>query len=184
MFGLPFREVWALDFEFISESGALPIPVCMVARELKSGRLIRLWQDELGPIPPFPIDDETLFVAFFSSAEWGCFLQLGWPLPTRVIDPYVEFRRETNGMVKNELYKGKHDLLHTLSYHGIYSITAAQKEAERQLILRGGPWTADERTEILDYCQTYVDPLGALLERMLPSINLHPKGLSRAVLRG
>ena len=26
MFGLPFREIWALDFEFVSESGALPVP--------------------------------------------------------------------------------------------------------------------------------------------------------------
>lgn len=184
MFSLPFRAVWALDFEFISEPGALPIPVCMVARELNSGRLIRLWQDELGPTPPFAIDDNTLFAAFFSSAEWGCFLALGWPLPTRVIDLYAEFRCETNGMVRGELYKGKHDLLHCLSYHGIYAITSAQKEEVRQLIMRGGPWTPEERTRILDYCQTDVDPLGALLERMLPNITLHPKGLSRAVLRG
>jgi hypothetical protein len=184
MFGLPFKEIWALDFEFISEPGALPIPVCMVARELNSKRLIRLWQDELGPTPPFTIDDEALFIAFFSSAEWGCFLALGWPLPTRVVDLYAEFRCETNGMVKSELYKGKHDLLHALSYHGIYTITAAQKEEERQLVMRGGPWTPAEQTRVLDYCQTDVDPLEALLERMLPGLTLHPKGLPRAVLRG
>jgi DNA polymerase-1 len=35
MFGLPFREVWALDFEFTAEPGGLPVPVCMVARELR-----------------------------------------------------------------------------------------------------------------------------------------------------
>jgi hypothetical protein len=194
MFDLPFKEIWALDFEFRTAEGlgrrypitpgALPVPLCMVARERTSGRLLRLWHDQLGPTPPFCIDDETLFIAFFSSAEWGCFLALGWPLPTRVIDLYAEFRRETNGMVKSELYKGKHDLLHALSYHGIYTITAAQKEEERQLILRGGPWTPADRTRILDYCQTDVDPLDALLERMLPSIRLHPKGLPRAVLRG
>ena len=47
MFDLPFREVWALDFEFTAKPGALPVPVCMVARELRSGQLLRLWQDEL-----------------------------------------------------------------------------------------------------------------------------------------
>ena len=47
MFGLPYDEVWALDFEYISEPGAQPVPVCMVAKELNSGRLIRLWQDDL-----------------------------------------------------------------------------------------------------------------------------------------
>ena len=36
MLGLPFEKIFALDFEFVSESGALPIPVCMVARQLGS----------------------------------------------------------------------------------------------------------------------------------------------------
>lgn len=118
MLGLPFKAIWALDFEFISESGARPVPVCLVARELGSGKLIRLWYDQLGSTPPFPIDDDTLFVGFFSSAEYGCFIELGWPLPRCTFDPYVEFRRETNGLVKNELYKGKHDLLHALRITG------------------------------------------------------------------
>ena len=60
--------------------------------------MIRLWQDELGPKPPFPINDQTLFVAYFASAELGCFLQLGWPMPTRVLDLYAEFRNATNGI--------------------------------------------------------------------------------------
>ena len=41
-----------------------------------------------------------------------------------------------------------------------------------------------ERARILsDYCQTDVDPLGALLERMLPRIRAHPNGLAQALLR-
>jgi hypothetical protein len=77
MFSKQFKEIWALDFEFISEPGALPVPVCMVARELGSNRLVRLWQDDLGSGPPFPINDDTLFLAYYASAELGCFLQLG-----------------------------------------------------------------------------------------------------------
>jgi hypothetical protein len=49
----------------------------MVARELGSNRLVRLWQDDLGSGPPFPINDDTLFLAYYASAELGCFLQLG-----------------------------------------------------------------------------------------------------------
>jgi DNA polymerase-1 len=142
MYGLPFKEIIALDFEFHGErlirSGARPVPVCLVAKSLVTGQVWRLWQDELGPAPPFPVDDDTLFIAFYSSAEWGCFLQLGWPLPRCVFDPFVEFRRETNGMVRDELFKGKQDLLHALSYHGIYTITSAQKHAERELVLAPG----------------------------------------------
>jgi hypothetical protein len=67
----------------------------MVARELNSDKLIRLWHDDFGPEPPFPVDDETLFIAYFASAEVGCFLQLGWPVPTRILDLYTEFRNAT-----------------------------------------------------------------------------------------
>jgi hypothetical protein len=180
MLGLPFREVWALDFEFVSEPGALSVPVCLVAREVGSGKLIRLWQDELGSQPPFPVDDDTLFVAYFASAELGCFLQLGWPLPSRILDLYTEFRNATNGIA---LPEGR-GLLSALSYHGIPAITSEQKTEERALVMAGGPWSPEQRCRILGYCQTDVDPLGPLLERMLPGIVKRPEGLGQALLRG
>ncbi len=34
---LPYREVWAMDFEFRAPDGERPEPVCMVARELRGG---------------------------------------------------------------------------------------------------------------------------------------------------
>jgi hypothetical protein len=178
--GLPFDEIYSIDFEFISKPGALPVPVCMVAREIGSKRLVRLWQGQLGPRPPFPIDDDTLFVTYFGSAEWGCFLQLGWPLPTRIVDLYAEFRNATNGI---PLPNGR-GLLSALSHYGIPAITSDQKTEERALVMRGGPWSPAEQTRILDYCQTDVDPLGALLERMLPGITTAPKVFEHALIRG
>jgi DNA polymerase family A len=181
MFGLPFREVWVLDFEFIAEPGTLPVPVCLVARELRSGRLLRLWQDELVPgHPPFPVDDQALFVASYASAEVGCFLALGWPVPARLLDLYAEFRNETNGLA----LPGSSSLLGALAYHHIPSITSDQKNEERALIMRGGPWTDAERRRILDYCQTDVDVLGPLLERMTGHIRATPTGLGQGLLRG
>jgi hypothetical protein len=178
--GLPYREIWAVDFEFTAGPGDLPGPVCMVARELGSGRLIRMWQDELPASPPFRVDKEVLFVAYLASAELGCFLELGWPLPARVLDLYVEFRAETNGL---PLPEGR-SLLGALSYHRIPGITSEEKRQSRTLVMRGGPWSDPERRAILDYCQTDVDPMGALLERMLPRIRATPQSLGQALLRG
>ena len=79
-----FSEIWFADFEFQAPPGERPWPVCMVAREMRSGRLIRLWRDELMSLrrPPFDCGPESLFVAYFASAELGCFLALGWLMPT------------------------------------------------------------------------------------------------------
>jgi hypothetical protein len=180
VYGLPFGEVWVLDFEFISESGARPSPVCLVARELTSNRLLRLWRDKFDTRPPFRVDEHALFVAYFASAEWGCFAVLGWPPPARVLDLYAEFRARTNGTV---LPAGR-SLLGALSYYGIPSITSQEKRANRDLVLRGGPWSAGERAEISDYCQTDVDATAALFDRMLPSVRATRQGLGQALLRG
>lgn len=79
---LPFREIWLCDFEFRAPEGERPWPVCMVAREHLSGREVRLWRDDLVKrlSAPFSTDRDALFVAYFSSAELGCFLELGWSL--------------------------------------------------------------------------------------------------------
>ncbi len=97
MHGLPYTQIWALDSEFVAESGAQPVPVCIVARELISNKLIRLWQDGLRRSRRSR-STTLLFVAYFESAEIGCFLALGWPVPTRILDLYTEFRNATNGL--------------------------------------------------------------------------------------
>ena len=76
---LPFTSIWGVDFEFIAQPGEQPLPVCLVARELRTGELIRLWQDDLQGMtsPPYPIGPDSLFVAYFASAELGCHLALG-----------------------------------------------------------------------------------------------------------
>ena len=57
-----FREIWLLDFEFNQVPGNLPIVRCMVARELRSGRAIRLWADQLSRLaaPPFGAGSDKL----------------------------------------------------------------------------------------------------------------------------
>jgi hypothetical protein len=181
---LPYAEVWALDFEFQAPAGERPVPVCLVARELRTGRLLRLWQTELPAQPPFRTDAEALFVAYYATAELGCFLALGWPMPARVLDLYAEFRAATNGR-PTPCGSG---LLGALAWHGLDAMAADEKGAMRDLVLRGGPWSEGERRAILAYCQADVDALAALLPRMLPGILARQRdpsvALGQALLRG
>ena len=95
---LPFHEVWVVDFEFNGGAGERPEPICLVAREMKSRRKVSLWRDQFGSAPPYSTDASALFVAYYASAEIGCHLALGWPVPTRVLDLFTEFRNRTNGL--------------------------------------------------------------------------------------
>ena len=163
-----------MDFEFIATPGNRPIPVCLVAHELRSGRRFRIWRDQLGPSPPYATGPDVLFVAYYASAELGCYRVLNWPMPERILDLFTEFRARTNGLDT----PAGNSLLGALSYFGLDGIGAGEKEDMRALILRGGPWTEDERTAILAYCQADVDALERLLPAMLPKTDL-PRGLLR-----
>ena len=172
---LPFREVWAVDFEFSAQVGEVPDPVCVVARELKSGRTIRQWRDQFGAGAPYPTDESALFVAYYASAELGCHLALGWAMPLRVLDLFAEFRNRTNGL---ETIAGS-GLIGALAHFGLDGIGGAEKDEMRNLVLRGGPWSGDEQAAITQYCESDVDALARLLAVMLPTIDL-----PRALLRG
>jgi DNA polymerase-1 len=182
---LPYRAIVAVDFEFefgghasteeAARSGERPRPVCMVAKELRTGQAWRLWRDEFGPTPPFPIGPDALFVAYYASAELGCFRALGWPKPTNILDLFTEFRDRTNGL-QTPAGAG---LVGALTYFGLDSIGSQEKDEFRMLVLRGGPWSEQERAAILDYCATDIVALERLLPAMLPRIDL-----PRALLRG
>jgi hypothetical protein len=136
----------------------------------------RVWLD--GPAPPRPpygTGDDVLFVAYYASAELCCHLALGWPTPLRVLDLFAEFRCMTAGLP----VPSGNSLLGALAYFGLPAIDAAEKESMRALALRGGPYNADEKRALLDYCQSDVDALARLLHSMLPQIDL-----PRALLRG
>lgn len=91
-----FDRIVAIDTEYTPVIGGHVIPICLVAHEIVSGERIRLWHNELGPEPPFPTDDRTLYVAYMAAAEVNFFLACGWEPPARVLDLFVEFRNHTN----------------------------------------------------------------------------------------
>jgi hypothetical protein len=170
----PFREIWLVDFEFTAPDGYRPRPLCVVARAFRSGRLVRAWV-EGGKEAPFSLGPDVLYVAYYASAEIGCHLALGWPVPARILDLCAEFKCHTSGLT---VPCGK-SLLGAQTAHGLDGLAAAEKEEMRQLAMRGGPYTAEEQLALLDYCQSDVDALARLLPRMLPHIDL-----PRATLRG
>jgi hypothetical protein len=117
----------------------------------------------------------VLFVAYYASAELGCYRVLGWPIPERILDLFTEFRARTNGLDT----PAGNSLLGALAYFGLDGMGAAEKEDMRALILRGGPWSDDERAAIFNYCEGDVEALQRLLIAMSPKIDL-----PRALLRG
>jgi DNA polymerase I len=170
-----FKEIMCVDCEFVADPGERQRPVCLVFKQLRAGRSIRLWQDELPPEPPFPVDASTLFVAYYASAELGCFRTLGWPMPARILDLFVEFRNHTNGLPTI----AGNGLIGALAHFGLDTIGATEKAEMRAMFMRGGPWSDAERSAGLDYCEGDVLALERLLGAMLPHIDL-----PRALLRG
>ena len=94
-----------------------------------------------------------LFVNFVANAECACHLALGWPLPHNVLDLSPVFRNLTNGRWTPE---GK-GLLGALRYYGLDTIGTKQKDAARDRIMRGWPFTPEEREWILTYCLSDVE---------------------------
>jgi hypothetical protein len=187
---LPFKHIVVADFEFefgghasfeeASRSGERPRPVCMAAKELRSGQTWRLFRGEFPSTPPFPTGPDALFVAFYASAELGCFRALGWPKPANILDLFAEFRVRTNGLTT----PAGSGLVGALTYFGLDSLGVQEKDRLRLLILRGGPWSESERKEILDYCESDSAPLEQLLLAMLPPRSNRGIDLPRALLRG
>lgn len=171
-----FREIWIADFEFQTGAGERPVPVCLVARELRSGQLLRLWQDDLSRLStcPYSVGRDALFVAYFASAELGCHRALGWPDPINICDLYVEFSNLRNGGIG-----GRSLLDAALAFRLVDAMSAEEKDRHRQRILQGGPFSQEERLEILEYCDSDVRLTADLFHAMQSRISV-----GHALLRG
>jgi len=173
-----FKHVIAIDFEFSAPNGERPLVVCLVAKDLITGDKWRIFQHELYQMsePPYPTNSDSLVIAYYASAEMNCYLSLGWEMPDYLLDLFTEFRCMTNG---KKLTTGGASLLGALSYFGLSSIEALEKEGMRELAMRGSNYSMDEELALLDYCESDVLALERLLQPMLPLIDF-----PRALLRG
>jgi hypothetical protein len=177
---LPFREVWVVDTEFypgrgLANGGVVgdPItPLCLVALEVLSGQCVRLWQDELGPFPPYRLDGQALLVGYMLAAEFGFHIAKGWGEPAYALDAYLEFRHLTNnGALKSgDRPKGFYSIDGALRYFGEDEIDVTRKHEMRDRILKGPPFEASERHDIPAYCEDDVRALARLLPHIVSSL--------------
>lgn len=158
---LDLPAVQCVDFEYFAPpraKGRLR-PICMSAVEFQSRRPISLWLwDDPPAASPFG-GDWTLF-AYAAQAEVSCFIELGWRLPPFVIDAFAEFRVHTNGL----RMPGTNGLLGALDHYGIRTSTdQARKDEMRDLCIAGGPFSAEQKAEIMAYCNEDARALADLL---------------------
>jgi hypothetical protein len=180
-----FREIVVLDTEFFAPPGELPEPLALVAFELRSGRIARYFAEDLRALRASPLPDgpDVLYVGFTAQAEWGVYLALGWPLPHNIVDLLPEFRLQVNWALpkhlRNALLPYGTSLSGAMTYYGLPFMSESEKAIERGLIQRGGPWSGEEWTRIVGYCELDADGTARLFERMRMNIDLE-----RALARG
>ena len=165
---------WVVDYEFLAD-GNPPRPICYVAQNVDTGEIIRHWITGKEASPEYPTDNDTLFVAYFASAELGCHISLNFPRPANVLDLYAEFRCTTNGLI---LPSGR-GLVGAMNYYRLPGADAEYKDMMRERIMQGPPYNEEEQVHILDYCQKDVELTAKLFKHMEGSIDL-----DRALLRG
>jgi DNA polymerase I len=168
-------EVTLFDFEFGTDARGSRVPVPLCFEQLVSGRKVRLWMDELGSQPPYDCGPGNLFVCYSASAEISCHLALGWPVPKRVLDLYIEYLNHKNGLPRHDKNgkPKKFRLLDALSNFGLLHIAPDEKKEMQTLALRiaaGASYTEKEKTDLLDYNWTDIDALKALMPALLGAV--------------
>lgn len=171
-----FKEIYLVDFEFRAPDGERPAVHCLVVKEVYSGRTYRYLADELKQMneAPFDVTETALFVAYYASAELLAFKALYWQFPANILDLFIEFKNRLNGLRPPSGF----GLLGALVFFGIDRIENAEKKEMRNLAMRGGPYSPEEKRALLDYCESDVIALSRLLPVMSDRIDL-PRALFR-----
>ena len=169
-----FRHTVVVDFEYEVEEGNLPNILCMVAyvldENLQHVRTVRLWRGEFGREPPFPIDDDILFVAYTAWAELICFLVLGWRFPAHVYDLHTAYLARTNLLLPyapdEKRKKPRKRLADACRAYGIEGWEHIDKETIAKDIGEGR-WHTYGQAAVFEYCEEDVRKSTQLLRRQL-----------------
>lgn len=169
-----FKNIVVCDFEYEVAPGDLPNPLCMVAHvldeKLQHERAVRVWRGEFGPVPPFDIGPDTLFVAYSAWAELTCFLQLGWRFPAHVFDLHTCYLAVSNVLLPHDDETRKKPRKRLPDACRAYDI-AGWENIDKEDIAKAigeGTWRGRySREEILAYCETDVTKSAELLRRQV-----------------
>jgi hypothetical protein len=129
---------------------------------------------------PIPFGADTLHILYSATADLGFALAAGWGLPYNVIDLWVERRNLTNNKTDAQGVPIDTSLIYTCHDYGIFdTISPEEKDTNRDRILRGYPYTAEEMQHIVEYCTGDVEMLHKLLLKMLPQLGNLDQSLHR-----
>jgi DNA polymerase-1 len=172
-----FSSTVICDFEYEISPGGLPVVLCMVAyvldENLRHVRTIRLWRGEFGPLPPFDIGPDRLFVAYSAWAEMTCFKVLGWPFPVHIYDQHTAYLASSNVLLPYEpgetRKKPRKRLSDACRAHCIEGWERIDKEAISKAI-GDGTWREQfSPQEVVEYCEEDVRMSAKLLRAQLRS---------------
>ena len=158
---LPYQEIWLYNFIFQRKGPVLTNPICLVGGELKSEKLIKIFQDDLNN-PPFEMGENNLFISYYTPNELHCHLSLEWSLPKNIIDLFPEYRCLTNGLVDAK----QSSLSDALTWFNLSPIDETLKSTVESLLSRGEPWSQSDKQLFLDYGQAVLVAQFQLLEKM------------------
>ena len=170
-----FGSVVICDFEYEIASGDLPVVLCMVAyvldENLRHVRTIRRWRGEFGPMPPFDIGPDTLFVAYSAWAEMTCFKGLGWPFPVHIYDQHTAYLAASNILLPynpdEARKKPRKRLSDACRAYGIEGWERIDKETISKAIGDGTWHQHFSPQEVVDYCEEDVRMSARLLRAQL-----------------
>jgi len=136
------------EFQFDKSMNYIRTPICLVAKDLSTGQVYKIWdKDNKFPSMERIFDfDTTLFVCHYSVAEVGYFLRKLMGRPPYIFDTWCEYAK---------LYKNIRplSLLAAATAYGYSTPTSsADKEYYRDLCIENNTWTETEKEEILKYC--------------------------------
>ena len=147
---IPFREVWCVDFDFQSDPGEQPWPICMVAREFHSGREIWMWRGEslARRRAPFDVGPEAVLVAYYAIARRARLFP-GTRLATAgERDRLVCRAPRRNG----KALPCGNGLLGALAIRGLAHIDAGKKRSDASSREEHGSRRVHRSRKLLDYC--------------------------------
>ena len=119
---------------------------------------------EFGPRPPFPIGPDALRRLSMQSPN----LAASAPWVGRCRPIFSTYSLSSAIARTGCVARGMAGLVGALTYFGLDTIGAQEKDRCACSSLRGGPWSESERKEFLNYCATDTVALEQLLPAMLP----------------
>lgn len=177
-----FKNVVVFDFEYRQLPGENPEPVCCTFKEIKSGKQLTHWY--LSGSHDWPFENkETLYICHNAVAEVSCMLELGHKIPDFVWDTMVQDKKLFLGK------ENKFNLLSCCNRFGIPTITEAQKNIYRDVIINNYPdYTDEQKQKIIEYNVSDVIENEALFKAQLSEFErgnpIFKTVLSQAIFHG